>query len=86
MLSITVTSVLGIFLSQGQQPTASIRVRFILIAFIGGMVGYLLYGIGWLRPDVWFVPEATLMIKRMILAGIVLFFAVLGNIFALPFR
>ena len=86
ILSIMVTSMLGIFLGQGQRPTTSNHVRFILIVFIGGMVGYLLYGIGWLRPDVWFIPEATLMLKRIVLAGIVLVFGILGNIFARPFR
>lgn len=68
------------FLWQRAYRTLSERIRLILVTFIGGMVGYLLYGIGWLRPDLWLTPTATLIVQRLTLAGLVLLFGLLGHL------
>jgi hypothetical protein len=78
LTDILLTSIMGMFLWQRAYRTLSERIRLILVTFIGGMVGYLLYGIGWLRPDLWLIPAATLIVQRLTLAGLVLLFGLLG--------
>ncbi len=80
LAGISLTSIIGMFLWQRAYRTLSERIRLILVTFIGGMVGYLLYGIGWLRPDLWLTPTATLIVQRLTLAGLVLLFGLLGHL------
>jgi len=53
--------------------------RLALVTFIGGMVAYLLFGIGWLRPDLWLNAQAPLLVQRLTLAALVLFFGLGAN-------
>jgi hypothetical protein len=80
LAGILLTAVLGILLWQPAYQTASQRTRLILVAFITGMIGYLLYGIGWLRPDLWLAPGAPIFMQRLILAALVLIFGLVGNL------
>ncbi len=50
------------------------RTRLALVIFIGGMTAYLLYGIGWLRPDLWFFPQASIVAQRATLFVLVFLF------------
>jgi beta-N-acetylhexosaminidase len=57
-LSATVLAgVIGFSIRRRPGRTASRRVQLGLLVFIGGLVGYLLYGMGWLRPEMWLVGE-----------------------------
>ena len=80
LADIFLVSLVGMFLWQKSYHTPSQRVRLILVIFIGGMVGYLVYGLGWLRLDLWLAPEASLTGQRVILAALVLIFGLLGRL------
>jgi hypothetical protein len=80
LAGIFLTAVLGVLLWQPAYQTASQRTRLILVAFITGMIGYLLYGIGWLRPDLWLAPETPIFMQRLLLAVLVLIFGLVGNL------
>ncbi|GAB4542039.1 MAG: hypothetical protein Kow0063_33540 [Anaerolineae bacterium] len=59
-----------------RQP-ASRKVRPGLLLLIGGLLGYLLYAMRWLRPEVWLVSgtEPTLTVGRLAAAGLAFVFA-----------
>jgi len=80
LLGIFLSSTIGIFSWQRTNHTPSDRIRLILVTFIGGMVAYLLYGIGWLRPDLWLTPTAPIIVQRLTLSVLVLIFGFLGNL------
>jgi beta-N-acetylhexosaminidase len=80
LLAISLTVGIGVVLWSGAYPTPSQRTRLVLITFIGGMIAYLLYGIGWLRPDLWFSPDTSTIIRRMTLSALVVIFGLLGSI------
>jgi len=63
-----------------RQPHRSSRTRLALVIFIGGMTAYLLYGIGWLRPDLWFFPQASIVAQRATLFVLVFLFGAVGAI------
>jgi beta-N-acetylhexosaminidase len=50
-------------------------VRLGLLVLIGGLVGYLVYGGGWLRPEMWLVPDAEARLAAGRLAAAALAFA-----------
>jgi beta-N-acetylhexosaminidase len=52
--------------------SASRQVRLALLVLIGGLAGYLLYGAGWLRPEMWLMPdvESRLVVGRLTAAGL----------------
>ncbi len=56
------------------------RTRLALVSFIGGMTAYLLYGIGWLRPDLWFFPQASIVAQRATLFVLVFLFGAAGAV------
>jgi hypothetical protein len=56
------------------------RARLALVIFIGGMTAYLLYGIGWLRPDLWFFPQASIVAQRATLFALVFLFGAAGAV------
>lgn len=60
--------------------------RLGLITFIGGMLAYLLYGLGWIRPDLWLNPQAAKIIQRVTLLGMVVVFGLLGRLVERRFR
>jgi hypothetical protein len=50
------------------------------MVFIGGMIAYLLYGIGWLRPDTWFLQTAPLWTQRLTLLILVSLFGLTASL------
>ena len=78
ILAITI----GLRFNQTQQYTLLYQMRLSLITFSGGMVGYLLYGIGWLRPDLWLLPQASSQIHRLMLSFLVFMCGVIGLLIA----
>ncbi len=52
--------------------SVSRQVRLALLVLIGGLVGYVLYGAGWLRPEVWLVAgrESKLVVGRLTAAAL----------------
>jgi hypothetical protein len=80
LAGILLTAVFGVLLWQPAYKTASHRTRLILVTFIAGMIGYLLYGIGWLRPDLWLASEVPIYLQRLMLAALVLIFGLIGNV------
>jgi len=59
------------------ERSRSKKVRLGLLVLIGGLVGYLLYAAGWLRPEPWLdlATESALVIGRLIAAGLAFLFA-----------
>jgi hypothetical protein len=56
--------------------SASMLVRMGLLVPIGGLVSYLLYGAGWLRPETWLLPgvEPRLIVGRLTVAALAFVF------------
>lgn len=54
-----------------RQRPLSRRVRLELWVLIGGLSAYLLYGLGWVRPEQWFFSRPGLLAGRLFLAGFV---------------
>jgi beta-N-acetylhexosaminidase len=50
-----------------RRSNPSRQVRLALLVLIGGLVGYLFYALGWLRPETWLVPagESALVWGRL---------------------
>lgn len=74
---------LGFRLGQQFHHSLSRRVRLGLWALIGGLAAYLLYGLGWLRPEQWLLDEPGLAAGRLAVAGLAFVFGLvalgLGN-------
>ena len=62
------------------------KVRLGLLVLIGGLVGYLLYAAGWLRPEIWLVPggESALIVGRLMAAGSAFVFALVAPVLERP--
>jgi len=69
---------LGFWLGQQSRQPLSRRVRLGLWVLIGGLVGYLLYGAGWLRPEHWFLDEPDLLAGRLAVASLTFLFGLIG--------
>jgi beta-N-acetylhexosaminidase len=69
---------LGFWLGQQSRQPLSRRVRLGLWVLIGGLVGYLLYGAGWLRPEQWILAEPDLLAGRLAVAGLTFLFGLIG--------
>jgi beta-N-acetylhexosaminidase len=69
---------LGFWLGQQSRQPLSRRVRLGLWVLIGGLVGYLLYGAGWLRPEQWFLDEPDLLAGRLAVASLTFLFGLIG--------
>ena len=80
LAGIIFTSTLALVSWQSAEQTLSATVRIVLVTMIGGLIGYLLFGIGWLRPDLWLIPSPPLFVQRFTLALIVLTAGILGNL------
>ena len=78
MGAIFLTFAVGLVLWQPSYRSATRRTRLALVIFIGGMIGYLLYGIGWLRPDLWLSPQPAVIVQRANLFALTLFFGAAG--------
>jgi hypothetical protein len=57
-----------------------------LLVLIGGLVGYLLYALGWLRPEMWLVPggEPGLVVGRLTAAALAFLFGLAVLLLARP--
>jgi hypothetical protein len=51
------------------------KVRLSLWILVGGLLAYLLYGVGWLRPEEWFLEEPNLLASRVAVAGLAFVFS-----------
>ena len=65
---------LGFWLGRQFQQPLSRRVRLGLWVLIGGLLAYLLYGAGWLRPEQWFFEEPDLLAGRLSVVGLTFLF------------
>jgi beta-N-acetylhexosaminidase len=69
---------LGFWLGQQQRRPLSGRVRLGLWALIGGLLAYLLYGAGWLRPEQWLLESPDALAGRVAVAGLAFVFGVVA--------
>ncbi len=76
--AILLGGLLGFWLGQQFRKPLSRRVTVGLWALIGGLAAYLLYGIGWLRPEQWLLPEPDLLAGRLSVMGLVFLFSVVA--------
>lgn len=79
LATILLATVAAGFLWQQTYQATPERIRLLLVTFIGGMLAYLLYALGWLRPDLWISPGATEAVQRGTLFGLVLVFGFGGS-------
>lgn len=80
LLTIALTTITSLVVWRKTYRTLGERTRLMLVVFIGGLIGYLLYGIGWLRPDLWFKLETTQLAQRLMLLLLVFSFGILGQV------
>jgi beta-N-acetylhexosaminidase len=66
---------LGFWLGHQFHKPLSRRVRVALWTLIGGLLAYLLYGLGWLRPEQWLVEEPGLPASRLAIVGLAFVFS-----------
>lgn len=83
---VLIASVASLAMRRRLYVSTSHRTRLGLVIFSGGMTAYLLYGLGWLRPDRWFYPQADDWTQAATLGGLVLLFAGLSAILEQRFQ
>ncbi len=69
---------LGFWLGQQFKKPLSQRVKTALLALSGGLLAYLLYGAGWLRPEVWLWENPSPVISRLAMGGLVFLFSLIA--------
>jgi hypothetical protein len=69
---------LGFWLGRQYNQPLSRRVHLGLWVLIGGLLAYLLYGAGWLRPELWLLETPNLVMERLSVAGLAFVFALGG--------
>jgi beta-N-acetylhexosaminidase len=69
--------IIAISLQRKPERRLSKKVRLGLLVLIGGLVGYVLYAVGWLRPETWLVHgrEMVLLAGRLAAGGLAFIFA-----------
>ncbi len=65
LAAIFLAGMLGFSLKQQYRQPLNRRVKLGLWVLIGGLLAYVLYGIGWLRPEAWLLAAPTLTIERL---------------------
>jgi beta-N-acetylhexosaminidase len=77
--AILLAGVVAFSLRRRRGQSVSRQVRLGLMVLIGGLTGYLIYGAGWLRPELWMVPnlEARLAVGRLAVAALAFVFGLL---------
>lgn len=65
---------LGFWLGQQTRKPLSRRVRLSLWTLIGGLLAYLLYGAGWLRPELWLFDQPDVLTGHLAIAGLAFVF------------
>ena len=66
---------LGFWLGQQFHQPLSRRVRLGLWVLIGGLLAYILYGAGWLRPEEWMLETPDLTVSRLAVAVMAFIFS-----------
>ena len=66
--------IVGFSLRRRPDRSATRWVRLGLLVLIGGLVGYLLYGAGWLRPETWLLREPAMLVQRLTVGGLAFLF------------
>lgn len=69
---------LGFWLGQQYRQPLSGRVRLGLWVLVGGLLAYLFYGAGWLRPEQWFFDAPNIMLERLAVAGLAFIFGLVA--------
>lgn len=69
---------LGFWLGRQHQQPLSQQVRTLLWIVIGGLLAYLLYGVGLLRPEQWLLASPDLPAGRAAIAGLVAAFGLIA--------
>lgn len=64
-----VVSAGGLFLGRREKPT--VVVRWVLLAVSGGMIGYILYALGVVRPETWGILPEAVWVARVVMVVIV---------------
>jgi beta-N-acetylhexosaminidase len=62
--------IVGFSLRRRPGRSVARQVRLGLLVLIGGLVGYLLYGAGWIRPEMWLLAEPGTLVQRLSAAGL----------------
>ncbi len=68
----------GFWLGQHAQKPLSQQMRFGLWVVIGGLSAYVLYGLGWLRPEQWLFETPSIWAGRGMITGLTFLFALIG--------
>jgi beta-N-acetylhexosaminidase len=68
---ILVAAVVGSVLLRARRRGRAVVVRWILLAVIGGMLGYILYGLQVIRPGMWGILPEEVWTARAVLVGLV---------------
>ena len=69
---------LGFWLGQQTPKPLSRRVRLGLWTLIGGLLAYLLYGAGWLRPEQWLFDQPDGLTGHLAVAGLAFVFGLVA--------
>jgi beta-N-acetylhexosaminidase len=68
----------GFWIEKQYQQPLNRRIRLALWVFIGGLFGYLLYGLGLLRPEQWFISSPSMLLTRTSVASLGFFFGLVA--------
>ena len=66
---------LGFWAGQQYHQSLSRRVKLGLWILVGGLLAYLLYAVGWLRPEQWFMAQPGLITSRLTVGGLAFVFS-----------
>ncbi|GIK40252.1 MAG: hypothetical protein BroJett011_40850 [Chloroflexota bacterium] len=69
---------IGFWLGQQARKPLSRRVRLGLWTLIGGLLAYLLYGAGWLRPEQWLLEQPDILAGHLAVAGMAFVFGLVA--------
>jgi hypothetical protein len=78
--------IVGFSLRRRPGRSVARQVRLGLLVLIGGLVGYLLYGAGWLRPETWLLAEPGALVQRLSVAGLAFVFGLASLALERPSR
>jgi hypothetical protein len=73
-----VAGLLGFWLGQEYRQPLSDRIRLGLWLLIGGLLAYLFYGAGWIRPEHWLFVSPDIAAARLALAGLAFTFGLVA--------
>ncbi len=76
--AILLAGILGFWLGQQYKQPLNRRVELGLWVVVGGLVAYLLYGLGWLRPDTWLYDAPTVAASRVTITALAFLFGLVA--------